>query len=306
MRRAITLLLLSQPLLCGCVIGGNKYPRPRDLPPGWLVERTRILGIAAEPPEARPGDLVSFSALIGNAPGEEPELGVVWLACPVDDEGNGFGCVTDFGSIDLENADPAALAELGFIGFEPGLPPSYTVPIDLLSGLDEASRLEGSYVLIQVTALPLETLEEPVDDIDFAEIQSAYKRLIVSEAETPNHNPGIGAWTVDGNLVPKDTEIVYVQPGQLYDLGMVLEEDAIETYSYLSREGAPEDRIEEPYVSWYATGGEILEEVTLWPTLDATWSAPEESGTTGTWYAVLRDRRGGMSWYVQDFSVGAP
>ena len=299
---AICALVLAQ----GCVIGGEKYPRARDLPPNSLVERPRILGIQADPPEVRPGSTVNFSALIGSPPEESAELGVVWLACPVDDEGNGFGCVTDFGAIDLENPDPEALAELGFIGFEPGLPPVYVPPTDLLSGMTAEERREGSYVLVQVTALPLDTIEQPVDEVDFGEILSAYKRLIVSEAETPNHNPGRGALLVDGSLVPAESEVVYVEPEQTYEIGMVLVEDAIESYQYVTREGEIEDRVEELYVSWYTTSGEMLEEVTLWPTLDASWVAPKEPGTTGTWYAVLRDRRGGMSWYVQNFVVGAP
>jgi hypothetical protein len=291
--------------LQGCVIGSDKHPRPRDLPPAWLVERTRILAIQAEPPEALPGQAVTFQALIGRPPGEQEDIGVIWLACPVEDDG--FGCVTDFGAVDLENPDPEALAELGFIGFQPGFEPQYTVPADLLDGLDEVQRLEGSYVLIQVTALPLATLEEPVDDVDFSEIQSGYKRLIVSEAPTPNHNPSIGALTVDGLPVPADAAVVHVEAGQSYDLGALLPEGAIETYIFLNGDGLEEERVEEPYITWFATGGEMLQQFSLWPgSLQIPWTAPEEEGETGTWYAVLRDRRGGMSWYVQDFVVGSP
>jgi hypothetical protein len=269
-------------LLHGCVIGSDKHPRPRDLPPAWLVERPRILAIQAEPPEAVPGQTVTFSALIGLPPEEEVELGVIWLACPVDDEGNGFGCVTDFGAIDLENPDPEALAELGFIGFQPGFDPVYTVPDDLLEGMDEQQRLEGSYVLVQVTALPLSVLEEPVDEVDFSEIQSGYKRLIVSEAPTPNHNPAIGALTVDGLLVPAEAEAVHVEASQSYELGALLPEGAIERYVYLNRDGQQEDRVEEPYITWFTTGGELVNPYSLWPgSLQVPWTAPEEEGATG-------------------------
>jgi hypothetical protein len=292
--------------LQGCVIGGDKHPRPRDLPQAWLVERPRILAIQAEPPEALPGQDVTFSALIGMPPEEEAELGVLWLACPVSDEGNGFGCVTDFGAIDLESLDPQALAELGVIGFQPGFDPQYTVPAELLDGMDAQQRLEGSYVLIQVTALPMSMIEEPVDDVDFSEIQSGYKRLIVSEAPTPNHNPDIGAITVDGLPVPAEAEVVHVEPSQSYDLGALLPEGAIESYVYLNRDGQQEERVEEPYVTWFTTSGELVNQFSLWPgSLAVPWTAPAEEGA-GTWYAVLRDRRGGMSWYVQDFVVGRP
>jgi hypothetical protein len=292
-------------LLAGCVINGDKYPRPRDLAPNWLVDRTRVLGISADPPEARPGEVVTFDSLIGTATDDDPALAILWLACPVDDEGNGFGCATDLGAIDLNTADPEALAELGFIGFEPGLPPVYTVPPDLLDGLDDRQRLEGVYVLIQVLALPLESIEDPVDELDFAEVESAYKRLIVSEAPTPNHNPPISEFTVDRQYVPPDT-IAYVEPGQTYELGILLPDGTREIYEYLTSDGATEQRVEEPYASWYATDGEILEEVTLHPYLESTWTAPAERGTTGTWHAVLRDRRGGMSWISQPWVADLP
>lgn len=297
----MTLLLF----LSGCVLNGDKYLRPRDLSPSWLVDRTRVLGISADPPEARPGDVVTFDSLIGTATDDDPDLAIVWLACPVTDEGNGFGCATDLGAIDLETADPEALAELGFIGFEPGLPPVYAVPDDLLDGLDDRERLEGSYVLIQLLALPAELLENPVDELDFSQVESAYKRLIVSEAPTPNHNPEIGDFTVDRQTIAAGS-IVYVEPEQSYDLGVLLPDGTREAYEYLPTEGPSEERIEEPYVSWYSTDGEILEEVTLWPYLESTWTAPAERGTAGTWHAVLRDRRGGMSWISQPWVADVP
>jgi hypothetical protein len=292
-------------VLAGCVINGDKYPRPRDLAPNWLVDRTRILAIRAEPPEAEPGAAISFEALIVDAEGVEPELAVVWLACPVDDEGNGFGCATDLGSLDLEDPDPEALAELGLIGLEPFLTPAYTVPDDLLDGLDDRERLEGVYVLIQLLALPLESVEDPVAEVDFAEVESAYKRLVVSEATTPNHNPQIASFTVDAVPVPAGAP-VYVEPEQTYALGITLPDGAIETYQYLLSDGSPEERLEEPYASWYATGGEVLEEVTLWPYIEADWTAPPERGAEGTWYAVLRDRRGGMAWATQRWVADVP
>ena len=299
------LLLLS--LLPGCVINGDKYPRPRDLAPNWLVDRTRVLGIRAEPPEARPGDVVSFGALLGTAPDEDPELGIVWLACPVDAGSGSFGCATDLGSIDLATADPAALAELGLIGFEPGLPPLYTVPDDLLDELDDRERLEGTYVLAQLLALPIALLDDPVGEIDFAEVESAYKRLIVSEAPTPNHNPDIETFTVDRLPVPAGSDaVVWVEPGQTYDLGILLPDGAREIYEYLPTEGPSEEREEEPYASWYSTGGDMLEEVTIWPYLEASWTAPDERGATGTWYVVLRDRRGGMSWVTRTWTADTP
>ncbi len=293
-------LLVGLVALAGCVLNSEKFPRPRDLSQSWLVDRTRILGIRAELAEIRPGSRAGFEALVGHADGEDPELAIVWLACP---EGGEFGCTTDLGSVDFETATPEELAAIGFIGFEPGLPPSYLAPPDLLDDLDEAERLEGLNVLVQVTAFPTEVLGEDLEELDFNEVEAAYKRLVVSEATTPNTNPALAAFVVDRLAVQPDA-VVHVEAEQRYALGILLrDENGRETYEFLNSDGQVEERVEEPYASWYATGGEVLEPVTLWPYMESTWVAPSEPGTSGTWYVVVRDRRGGMSWWTQPFVV---
>lgn len=288
-------------LASGCVINGDKYPRPRDLTPTWMVDRPRLLAIAAEPAEARPGDLVRFSALLAQPPGAEQDFVTIWLACPPGDD---VACATDLGGLSTTSTDPYAFLDLGVIGFEPGLPPVYVVPDDLLDGLTDDEKLEGLQVMIQSTALPAEMLEDPdaLDDLDFSVVEAGFKRLVVSEATTPNHNPTIGALAVDDTSVPEGA-LVHVDPGQSYEIGARLPEDALEAYEFLNSEGVVEQRVEEPYVAWFATGGELLEEVTIFPYLDATWTAPAESGERGAWFAVLRDRRGGMAWKVQEWVV---
>ncbi|MEQ1505797.1 MAG: hypothetical protein ABMB14_26415 [Myxococcota bacterium] len=301
-------------LLLGCVINGDKYPRPRDLTPDWMVDRTRILGVRADPPEAVPGQVVTFQSLIGMPVGGEVELGVVWLACLVDpDAAWAFGC--DLGAVDLTAPTPPGTTTTGafatgVIGFEPGIPPVYPVPDDALDDLTDDEALEGRYALIQVLALPQDVLAElssgalAFEDVDFAVVESAYKRLIVSAAETPNHNPEIGAFTVEGAPIAAGAA-VHVDPGQPYELGLVLPDGTREVYAYQNSDGTEEERVEEPYASWFSTGGELAETVTLWPYLQATWTAPE-GVETGRWYAVLRDRRGGMSWFVQDWTTANP
>jgi len=292
-------------MLSGCVIGGDKHIRPRDLADVWLVDRPRILAIKAEPPEAIAGQEVTFEALIPNPDAEEGvDWATMWLACPPDPNNPGaigFGCELDIGTLDFETMDPTELASVGFIGLEPFFPPAYIVPPNLLSHLvTERDRREGVNVTIQVSAMPPEVLEEQVDDLDFNEIEVGYKRLVVSDATTPNSNPSIFEFVVDRIPIAAGA-LVHVEPEQNYELGVILEENLIETYEYLTRDGALEIRREEPYAAWYTTHGTMLEEVTLYPFTEATWTAPKRSGVEGTWYAVVRDRRGGMTWHVQDW-----
>ncbi|MBA2319979.1 MAG: hypothetical protein H0V89_02385 [Deltaproteobacteria bacterium] len=288
--------------LGGCVIGSDKYQRPRDLPDEWLVDRVRVLAVQAEPPEAAPGTRVTFRALVPQPGVVDPYL-VVWFTCPpTDDGGIGFGCeLPDTSAIDA--TDPEALAELGVIGFEPFQSPEYTIPDDALDGLDDAARGEGLYQLVQVTAFPPSYLEPggAPEEIDFGEVEAAYKRLVVSEARTPNRNPFLSVFLVDGIAIPEDATLT-VEEGQTYELATTVSESLVEEYLYLTDDGTEEWRTEEPYVNWYTTAGTLNESLTLHPYLDVGWVAPE-SGTSGTFYVVVRDRRGGMAWIQRSFTV---
>jgi hypothetical protein len=289
-------------IAAGCVINGDKYPRPSELVDEWMVDKTRLLAVQAEPPEVGPGASVSFSALFAAPVLDQTELAIVWIACPLEEDAASLGCALDPTGLDPTTLTPAELEELGVIGFEPGLPPVYEVPPDLLEGLPEADRGEGTYVLVQVTALPLDALAGG-EEIDLAEVEAGYKRLVVSEAATPNHNPSISAFTVDGATVPNGAT-VYVDPNQVYAPGLLLADGSVEQYLFVPDEGAPEERLEEPYASWFTTGGELIESVTLFPYLDALWLSPDQPGAEGVWYAVVRDRRGGMAWFEQRWVVG--
>lgn len=296
MRRTLPLMLILP--LTACVIGSDKYPRPRDLPESSLVDRPRVLAIQAEPPEVEPGGTVAFSALIAD-PFEELG-GSVWIACL---DGGGFGCPVDLAGLGDEPT-PEELAAAGVIGFTPGLDPVWVAPEDALDDLSEEARLEGTSATVQVASFPSQG--DAGEEVDFNDVEVAYKRLIVSEALTPNNNPVLESWRVDGTLVPADS-VVVVDAGQEYDLSVELGPDSVEQYIYVNSDGVEEERSEEPYLSWYGTAGGWDGSLTV-PLngfdgpLTATFRAPEEPGE-GTWYVVARDRRGGQAWLTQDFRV---
>lgn len=286
-------------LATGCVIGGDKYPRPRDLPESSLVDRPRVLAIQAEPPEVRPGDTVLFSALLAD-PFEEIG-GSVWIACL---DGGGFGCPVDLAGLG-DNPTPKELAAAGVIGFTPGFEPAWDVPADALDGFSDEARLEGTSATVQVASFPAEGGDTA--EVDFNDVEVAYKRLIVSEAITPNRNPVLETWRVDGNFVPSDS-VVVVDAGQTYDLSVELTAESVEEYIYVNSDGVEETRTEEPYLSWYANHGSWPRSSLTVPLngydapLETEWTAPDEP-TTGSWYVVVRDRRGGQAWLVQDYEV---
>lgn len=287
------LVLVS--LLGGCIIGNNRYPKPVDLSPTWYVDRTRVLAVRAEPPEIRPGETASFEALIVNP--FNLRKSVAWIACEPDSPGGeGFGCTIDT-SLDFENATPEDFEEAGIIGFTPLIPPRYTAPLDLLDNATDPA--EGVYVLIQTAVLPGDVLTDGFgDDIDFNDVEVAYKRLVVSEAASPNLNPAVVAVTINGYELPSGT-IFEAEAGFSYEVGVVIDEATVETYTYVNRDGASESRVEEPWARWYADGGDVEEDITLYPYTEATWRAPdpdEGRRAAGSIWAVVRDRRGGMTW----------
>lgn len=295
MRRIAPVLLLTQ----ACVIGGEGVPKPSDLTPRWLIESPLVIGMQAEPPEIRPGETALFSSLVA-LPDGSPERVNVWFACPVEGDGVGLGCDIEADD-DATSTDETSFVDDNFIGVEPGLPPQYTAPVDLLDGLEDSDRLEGAYVLAQLTSMLPDQFEN-VETLDPAEMLIAYKRLVVSEADTPNLNPVLGDFTVDGALA-LENEPVAVAPGALVELGVDIPDASIEEYSFLNSDGDIEERVEEPFVTWYSTGGTVGEDVTLYPFTQADWTSPDEPGASGRWYAVVRDRRGGMAWLVRDWVV---
>lgn len=281
-------------LLAGCVIGGDRYPRPRDLEAVWLVDRVRVLAIQPEPPEVAPGETVTFEALLADPDGVVQT--VVWLACPPTEAG--FGCATDLSALP-EDPTPAELEEAGVIGIEPFVEPTWTPDEALLAGLTEEEALEGVQATVQLFALPE---GEDGEEIDFAEVEVGFKRVVVSEALTPNGNPRFQHLTVEGEIIAAD-QVAVVEPGHIYTIAAILEEETVERYVYVTSDGVTEERVEEPYTTWYASGGRILEHLVLHPFVQSSWQAPQEPGAEGSWYAVVRDRRGGQAWVERRWRV---
>ncbi len=264
-----------------------------ELSQSWQIDRLRVLAVAAEPAEPRPGDNVTFRSLVVSP--DVPVAATIWFACLLA-EGD-YGCDVDPALLDglssAEDLDPAgleALTEAGLIGAEPYWPPTWTVPTDALDELTEAERIEGLTAMVNLTAIP------EGDAVDEADLELAYKRVPVSEAATPNHNPELLGIQVDGRDIADGTTVT-VDVGQPYTLTVQLADGAVESYTFIDDAGAVETRDEEPYFSWYLQEGSFDQTYDLYPSLEATWYAPETPASDeGTIWVVARDRRGGMGW----------
>lgn len=290
MSKTPPLALLFLILSAGC--GANQLAQSFEL------DRLRVLGVRAEPAEPQPGDTVQFESLV-YAPAGSGVEGVIWFGC-LPTGADDFGCelndslLEDFEDLDPENMSPAELAELfeqlqaaGFIGYEPDLPPSWVVPDDALEGLSEAESQEGVSAVINLTAIETGAGDE-------ADTEIAYKRLPISLANTPNHNPEVLGIEVEGTLVPLGGT-VQVGVGREITLEPILGEGSIEDYEFTNSDGEVETRTEEPYLTWYTENGAFDQAFSLHPYLDVEWTPVLDSESSMV-IAVARDRRGGMAW----------
>lgn len=258
------------------------------LSPEWELDRLRLLAVRAEPAEPKPGDTVTFTSLRFVPEGED--WTAIWFACVVFEES---GCDIDMSALEgLDTAigpdDIEALMEAGFIGFEPGMTPTWIVPPDALDDLSEDERLEGRSATVQVT-LATESDTELV-----------VRAIPVSLATTPNTNPDVGSLTLDSLVLDPETSVL-VDGGAALDLVATFAGD-LETYTYVTTDGETEERTEELEWRWYASGGTLSTGEGDETTGEATWTTPDAAGEY-TIAAVVLDGRGGMGWWSQTVTV---
>ncbi|MDP2313688.1 MAG: hypothetical protein Q8P41_12330 [Pseudomonadota bacterium] len=264
----------------------------------WDLDRLRLLAVRAEPAEPRPGEAVSFTSL-GYAPDGEG-WGAIWFACVVGSE---LGCSFDStlldGLADLESMTPeeqvelvAALQAAGLIGFEPGFAPAWTVPEGALAGLTEEEALEGTSATVQVT---LTTAPEGGP----GETELVLRRIPISLAPTPNTNPDIGTFEVQGDALAAGAGLTGAA-GREYEIVATLAGE-LEEYAYVTTAGGSETRTEALEWRWYTDVGTLAAPVSVsvddpTPTSDTILWTPDEAGE-GVLHAVVLDGRGGMGWW---------
>lgn len=272
----------------------------------FQIDRLRVLAIAAEPAEPQPGDTVSFRSLVVSP---TATVGLTtWFTCSAADA---YGCAPDeelLSSLTGDTSDMtpeelaalyAQLQEAGLIGVQPYFEPSWTVPDDYLDALTDDQKLEGTTAIVTVSAIP--TLEGDSGTLDTAveNVEVAYKRVPVSLATTPNHNPLITGLNVDGIAITPGATLTLTR-GQTYTIECALADGAIETYTFVNETGGTEERTEEPYFAWYLQEGGFDQSNTLWPyhAVEYTVAAEPTMSEQSLW-VVVRDRRGGMAWIEQ-------
>lgn len=268
-----------------------------------LVTGPRILAVRAEPPEALPGESVSYRALIVTPEGVAEGATVRWAFCaapkPLTENNSVTAeCLGD-AVRPIEGTSESVMATTPTDAcqlFGPDTPPGDLRPRDP----DETG---GFYQPVRLQALgeTAFTLERIRCNLPNAPLDVAVE---LGERYVPNRNPTLLPLRafVDNEEVALDA--LPAGRNVRFEIGWTA--DDVEAFVAFDpvKQGLV-NRREGMRVFWYATGGAFANDVTGRAEEDAettasnVWTAPAESRAVTLW-VVLRDSRGGM-----DFATNA-
>ncbi len=268
-----------------------------------LVTRTRVLAVRGEPPEAKPGEIVSWTLLVASPSGPLPTPVASWAFCSTpklltENGAASAACLHDAvrplaeGPPAIEAAIPVDTCAL----FGPQVTSADLRPRD-------PDVTGGFYQPVRVT----------VFDHDEPEVAFGLERIGCALANAaadvttdfaaryvPNANPELGPLeaTLDGAPLSLDA----IPAGATIRLRASWPAAAAERYVVydLASRALAEHR-ETMRVSWFATAGSFESDRTgrsedeLETSTDNTWTAPSEARTVHL-FVVLRDARGGVAF----------
>ncbi len=289
--------------------------------PSEIIKTWRPLAIVADPPEAAPGQDVTFHALLSDPDGVDvidPSsrgLTYTWTACFRADSPGPISGAQYNATEPAEGCDPGAEGVVALETLPDGVGRvDGTATAAFFSHLDVlAAALGGQITPAQVQQIadqvgfPL-TVQLTVTQGDKV-LMRAYKRFIVSTRDTPNTNPPPprfqigkdGPW-VSGRGVsapfecdPEDGTTPVIDAGAKVILGPATDDDSWrETYEVLDIRGSIVPEQEGAFYNWYGTAGAFDQDVTYAPVRDNVWTTPKTPGTYPLWL-VVRDGHGGTS-----------
>jgi hypothetical protein len=288
------------------------------------ITAPRVLAIRADPAEARPGTMVTFTALVAISSAETPP--------PVGREASADETVGREAAANETVAwsfcrTPRPLTTDGVVASDCVAPPdtgvatgtaiSLATPSDGCSvfGPDAPARLRpadpdatGGYyqpiVAFLPGAPPAVMLARITCDLPNATAAVAAQ---FTQSYVPNANPSIASLAADVAGVTADLGSIH--PNARVHLQVAWPPASAETYAYYD---AALDSIvwqrEAMSVAWYASAGAIDRESTVRAaddpetTSDDDWTAPAAPGPFRLW-VVLRDSRGGVDFRIADGAV---
>lgn len=260
-----------------------------------LVDQPRVLAVRAEPAEAKPGSVITYSALVASPDGPlaDPPS---WAYCtapkpPTEDNAVSEQCLETSALVEL-GTNPEVTGTLpsdGCIRFGPDTPPGGFRPRDPdpTGGYYQPVRAQvGDLLAFGLSRITCKLPTAP------AEVAREYD-LRYAANQNPVLEPSLLA------TVPANSDVV---------LSASWPADAVETFLYYdSLSQSLVERRETMRVSWFVTAGALAVDASAVADDDSatsvstTWRTPA-SGDVWLWF-VLRDSRGGIAWQQLRVSV---
>ncbi len=277
---------LASLLALGCGDSGFEPPS--------LVTGPRVLAVIVEPPEARPGEDVTFTAITA-APNDEA-LTIEWTidlstAALAAGAGQTLGeagepIVLEDGALPGEATARAADALLALVaGAPPGTPEHVTLLVYEQVGLPIVARVAAR-------------------DASGSIVVEGFKRFFLTPREDVTTNPPPPRFSVAGRWVSArsgdplvcapEGEPPVVIAGEVAALSPDEDEPWLETYPALDIQGELVENHEAAFYSWHSTAGDFSFAVTRAPDRAVEWTAPDEPGDYPIWL-VVRDGHLGTS-----------
>jgi hypothetical protein len=255
-----------------------------------IIDRPRVLAVIAEPAEARPGDPVSYTAVVATPDGPDPAP-PRWAFCvaprpPTEDNAVSNACLDPAHLVALgtQAAVTAPLPADGCLDFGPETPPGNFRPRDAdpTGGYYQPVRADvAGHVAFGLSRITCKLALAPgpvAHDYDLRYAANANPTL---DPSGPLTQP----------RVPPDTDVTLTAS---WPAG------AAETYLYYDpRSQTLVTRREAMRLSWFATGGRLAVDATAVGEADpatdvsTTWHTP--AAGPATLWLVLRDSRGGIA-----------
>lgn len=277
-------------LVCGCE---NALDQRLD-----LVDAPRVLAVVSDPAEAKPGAMVTLSALVASPTGPVTAA-PAWALCtapkaPTEDNAVATGCIGTDQLVPLGTA-PTATATIPTDAcqlFGPDVPPGGYRPRD-------PDPTGGYYQPVRA-------------DAGDAGLAFGFARITCNLPSAPGdvaHEYQM-SYVANANPVLHPLVVGDVTAGS--DVTITASWDDPETYLYYDpRNQTLVTRREAMRVSWFATGGSLPVDATAVgeddpaTSVSTTWHAPAAAGPAWLW-VVLRDSRGGLATLTASVTVTVP
>lgn len=297
MRRALLALLCL-----GC---------SNDFDPPSLVVGPRLLAVVVSPPEAHPGEDITFRPLVAN-----PTSTPLTLAWSVDLSTAALAAAA--GQSLGEPAAPIALEWDGEVAVLPGQETQRALDA-LLAQIGEAAPGTSEHVVrfVYEEVGLVATVGIELRDEAGVTVLEGFKRFALTPRSERTTNPPPPRFAIDGRWVSgraADSDSFECEPeGEAPEVGagetILLapddDETWLETYPAIDLEGRVIENRESAYYSWYATAGTFAFATTRAPDASVEWTAPMAPGQHTIWL-VVRDGHLGTSACRSVVHVVAP